>query len=184
METAAAAAAAGCGGDELLLSLLESPKSPQLKAAAGGADIGGVSGPPAAAAKATEARGVVSETKSKTDAPTLVDEDSFGHEDAMKEAVGATASLNAVGDGGGMQQQDLHMATIDGLVQSGAADGGDNELFGDEMNQVRYHQNNDNEFPPAVMLQCLTHSTYRSTDAFAHRGTTGVLAGADVEFRA
>ena len=154
METAAAAAAAGCGGDELLLSLLESPKSPQLKAAASGADIGGVSGPPAAAAKATEARGVVSETKSKdkTDAPTLVDEDSFGHEDAMKEAVGATASLNAVGDGGGIQQQDLHMAAIDGLVQSGAADGGDNELFGDEMNQVSHHQNNDNEFPPAMML--------------------------------
>lgn len=155
METAAAAAAAGCGGDELLLSLLESPKSPQLKAAASGADIGGVSVPPAAAAKATEAtRGVVSETKSKdkTDAPTLVDEDSFGHEDAMKEAVGATASLNAVGDGGGIQQQDLHMAAIDGLVQSGAADGGDNELFGDEMNQVSHHQNNDNEFPPAMML--------------------------------
>ena len=44
------------------------------------------------------------------------------------------------------------MAAIDGLVQSGAADGGDNELFGDEMNQVSHHQNNDNEFPPAMML--------------------------------
>ena len=116
MDATAAAAAAGCGGDELLLSLLESPQpKPAAVSAPGG---GGAPGAAADRPSPTE----------ETGAPTLADGDAFGHEDAMKEAVGATASLNGVG--GGHEQQH----------GGAAAPAGGQDLFGDEMNHPYWQE--------------------------------------------